>query len=126
MTNALPADVVKVGDTITVQFAGASSKPEDLITVSGRVLRGPGLEGDLMVGRYIVAHSSGNPGPDFVCVTSRIPAEPPVGTVVTDNDGDYWVHLPDGWVLTSRQRANANSQTWAGITRIYTLEPVTA
>lgn len=126
MTTALPADVVQIGDTVTVQFVGPTSKAEDLITVSGRVLRGPGLEGDLMVGRYIVAYSNGNPGPDFVCVTSRIPAEPPVGTVRKDNEGDYWVNLPDGWVMVSREYARSNSQTWAGITKDYTLEAVTA
>lgn len=119
----VPADVVKIGDVVTVQFRGdnGSSKAEDIVTASGKVRLGP--EGDLMLGLYIVAHANGNAGPDTICVIERTPAEPPVGSVLEDQDGDYWVHLPDGWVCIDDRHSRGQ---WKNIANRYEFEPVTA
>jgi len=121
----VPTQDVNLGDTVTVQFADAtgSVKPGDLVTVSGRVILGP--EGDLMVGAYIVAHANGNPGPETLCVIKRTPAEPPVGAMIIDDDGDYWAHVPEGWVFLNLDR-RGGAKTWEKLTADYTPKPVTA
>lgn len=126
MTNAVPADVVREGDLVTVQFAApdGSTKPDDMVVITGRL---KGLSnGDLVLGFYTVAHANGNLGPDAFCITDRLPAEPPVGTMVKDHEGDYWAHTPEGWVvITGRAREQACS--WRKISDDYgVLEPVTA
>jgi len=126
MNNPVPADVVKIGDLVTVQFRGdnGSAKPDDIVTASGRVRLGP--EGDLMLGLYIVAHANGNAGPDTICVIKRTPAEPPVGTMIIDGDGDYWAHVPEGWVFLNLER-RGGAKTWEKLAEDYpTLEPVIA
>lgn len=122
-TNPVPAADVQIGDTVTVQFAGraGSTKPDDIITATGRVILG--AEGDLMLGHYIVAHANGNPGPDALCVTSRLAAEPPLGTVVKDDDGDYWAHLPEGWCVIGQHQRDV-PYTWAKVNESYTVEAV--
>lgn len=126
MSNPVPTDVVQIGDIVTVQFTqftglNGSSRADDVITISGKVRLGP--EGDLMLGLYIVAHANGNPGPETICVTERTPAEPPVGTVLEDSDGDYWVHIPDGWVCIEERHSRG---VWKNIAASYELEQVKA
>ena len=126
MNNPVPADEVCVGDLVTVQFRGdnGSSKPDSMITASGRVRLGP--EGDLMLGLYIVAHANGNSGPDTICVIKRTPAEPPVGTMILDGDDGYWAHVPEGWVFLSLDRRDG-AKTWERLAEDYpTFELVTA
>jgi len=124
MTNPVPADVVKIGDTITAQFledCAETNGPEDLLTITGKVR--PAVDGDLWLGGWIVAHNNGNPGPNLVCVIERTPAEPPVGTVLLDQDGDYWAHVPDGWVCIE---ARASRGQWKNIAGRYDLSVVDA
>lgn len=122
MSNPVPADVVKDGDTVTVQFVGpdGSTKPADLITSTGRLR--VVADGDLMLGYYIVAHANGNSGPDVACITHRLPAEPPVGSMVLDCDGDYWAHVPDGWVLI---KESASRHAWKAVGGEYDFKVVT-
>lgn len=117
MTNAVPADVVREGDLVTVQFAApdGSTKPDDLIVITGRLRLSAG---DLMLGRYVVAHANGNHGPDAFCITDHLPAEPPVGVIVQDDEGDYWAHLPEGWVVMT-ERARAQAFSWRKISTDY-------
>lgn len=125
MSTAVPTQEVRDGDTVIVQFRGnnGSSKPGDLITSSGRVRPGP--VGDLMLGYYTVAYANGNPGPDTVCVIERLGAEPAVGTIVQDSDGDYWAHLPEGWCLIAERNREA-PYSWKRLNESYTTEVVTA
>ena len=124
MSNPVPTDVVQIGDLVTVQFRGdnGSAKPADIVTASGTVRLGP--EGDLMLGLYIVAHTNGNPGPDTICVIERLGAEPPAGTIVADDDGDYWGHLPGiGWCLMG-ERSREQAYSWAKLNESYATEVV--
>ena len=98
---------------------GGSAKPADLITVSGVLRLGPA--DDLRLGHYIVAHANGNPGPEVGCITNRIPAEPPVGAMVRDEDGDYWARTPEGWVLI---KESSSRHDWNAVGGSYAVEVV--
>lgn len=113
----VPAQDVRDGDKITAQF----KVEDDFFTITGTVHARPG-GGDLVLASWVVAHANGNPGPALFCVVDRTPLEPPVGTILEDSDGDYWAHVPDGWVCIVDRYDRTH---WSTIANDYDLKEVT-
>lgn len=118
MSNPVPASEVKNGDFVKVQF----KVDDDFFTIEGKA-REDSRDGDLIVAGWVIAHANGNPGPYQFCVIERTPAEPPVGSMILDCDGDYWAHVPDGWVLI---KESASRHAWRAVGGEYDFEVVTA
>jgi hypothetical protein len=102
---------LKVGDTVTAEFNDESVGGEFAVT-------GPLVDviGALAVGGWIVRDRHGVPGAVLVKITGHTPAQPPIGSLIRDTDGDYWAHAPEGWLAVSR---SSGSTRWSHIWNTY-------
>lgn len=126
MTNPVPVDHIKAGDTITAQFTSNndSRRPEDLFTITGRVTKNASGGGALWLAGWIIRDADGESGPSLICIIDRVPEEPPVGTGLFDEDGDLWIRLSNGWFMFAKRQFDTSPVKWSSICTNHDLRPV--